>query len=116
MATNRLLPHTATIFTEIGEDENYRMKYAKRVLKRVYLETEKAYQGDQPIDKITMYAFDTKTIGEAGMQLKADGNEYLVPYDASAYAKPPNDARTIRRVVRRKAGSPRMWHWEVHAQ
>ena len=42
MATNRMLPHTATIFTEIGEDENYRMKYAKRVLKRVYLETEKA--------------------------------------------------------------------------
>ena len=70
----------------------------------------------QPIDKIIMYAFDTKTIGEAGMQLKADGNEYLVPYDASAYAKPPNDARTIRRVIRRKAGSPRMWHWEVHAQ
>lgn len=116
LATNRMLPHTATVFTEIGEDASYRMQYAKRVLKRVYLETEKAYQGEQPIDKITMYAFDTKTIGLAGMQLKADGNEYLVPYDASAYTKPPNDARTIRRVVRRKAGSPRMWHWEVCAQ
>lgn len=116
MATKRMLPHTATIFTEIGEDAQYKMQYAKRLLKNVYCETSKAYQNDQPVDAICMYAFDISTSGISGMQLKADGNEYLVPYDASAQTKLPADSRTIRKVVRRKAGSPRMWHWEVHAQ
>ena len=116
MATRRMLPHTATVFTEIGEDEHYRMMYDVRLLKHVYCETSKAYQNDQPIDAICMYAFDTATEGIAGMQIKADGKEYLTPYDAHNCTKPPDDARTIRKAVRRNAGKSRMWHWEVHAQ
>jgi len=116
VASRRMLPHTATVFVNTGRNARYETEYSAYVLNHVYCKGGQSYQGGTPSDPLTVYMFDLTTKGIGTLVLKGDGNQYIVPYDASSSAKPPKDARIIRAVERRKAGSPRMWHWKVVAE
>lgn len=117
MATKRMLPHTVTIFTDIGEDERYHTQYESQVYQHVYCQgISESYSGERPSDPVTVYLFDSSTSNMGTLKLKGDGKEYIVIGDASDCQKPPQNALNIRRVIRRHNGTRRMWHWEVHAE
>ena len=117
MATKRMLPHTITVFTDIGEDERYHTTYSKQVYRNVYCEgITNAYSGERPTNPVTIYLFDDATTNMANFNPKGNGKEYVVFYDDQTSTSPPSAALNIRRVLRRQNGSRRMWHWEVYAE
>lgn len=117
MATKRMLPHTVTIFTAIGEDEQYHARYEAQVYKHVYCKgITESYSGERPSNPVTVYFFDSVTTNVLSLQLKGDGKEYITIGDTSDCQKPPQHALCIRKVIRRRNGTSRMWHWEVHAE
>lgn len=117
MANRRVLPDTVTIFYDDGEDERYHTTYSSQVHKHVYCKgLADSYQGQRPANPVTIYMFDDGTTNMSALHLLGNGKEYVVPYEATGLSKPPSDAMNIRRVVRRKNGRRRMWHWEVHAE
>ena len=117
MASKKLLPHTITIFTDIGEDERYHTQYSKVVYQHVNCQgLTESYQAKKPSDPVTIYMFDHATTNVSQFQPLGNGKEYVVPYDASNLDRPPDEALNIRRVIRRKNGTRRMWHWEVYAE
>lgn len=117
MANRRMLPHTVTIFRAIGEGDDFKQRYEVTVHEHVYCpELAKGYSGQKPRNGLTALLFDTATSNMESFKLEGNGNEYIAPYHAAMCGKPPSDARTIRLVRRRKNGTPRMWHWEVHAE
>ncbi len=117
MATKRMLPHTVTIFTAIGEDEQYHTHYETQVYKHVYCRgITESYSGERPSNPVTAYFFDSATTNILSLNLKGDGKECMVIGDASDRRKPPENSLCIRKVIRRRNGTRRMWHWEVHAE
>lgn len=141
MATRRMLQDTATVFIPKGEDFGGKMQYEVYLFDHVFCRAStgaaKSGDGYAPSESITLYAFDRDskvTAGGAELDIaatceaifkvirdgynpKADNGEqpYVVPYDATTETSPPAKSRRITSVTRRKAGTPRMWHWEVHA-
>lgn len=116
MATRRVLPHTVTIWRDIGEDERYHTTYSKQTHQHVYCQgLAKSYAGDRPSNPVTIYMFDDATSNMSGFTLKGDGKEYVVPY-ACNEDQPPRSAMCVRNAVYRHNGTRRMWHWEVHAE
>ena len=141
MASNRLLQDTATLFVPLGENNDGIMRYGVYLLKKVFCRvstgTNMGKGSLSAGDTLTLFIFDGKSImtqdGAAktvatacerifyvtrGDKTPIDVSEklYVVPFDASALSKPPSGSRRVTKVYRRKAGSNRMWHWEVHAQ
>ena len=117
MATKRMLPHTVTVFTDIGQDERYHTQYTAEVYKNVYCQgITGSYSGERPSDPMTVYFFDSATTNIGTLKLKGNGKEYIVLGDMKDCQKPPQNALNIRSVVRRRNGTRRMWHWEVHAE
>lgn len=117
MATRRMLPHTITVFTDIGEDERYHTQYTSQVYEHVYCQgVTGSYSGERPSNPATIYLFDDATTNMANFHPLGNGKEYVVFYDASGETRPPNESMNIRRVVRRRNGTRRMWHWEVYAE
>lgn len=117
MASRRILPHTITIFTDIGEDSQYRSQYKKSVHEFVYCKgIAESYSGEKPSNPVTVYIFDSASTNVENFSVKGNGKEYIVYRDASNEEELPSDAKCIRKVVRRRNGTRRMWHWEVYAE
>lgn len=138
MASNRMLRDTATIFVPLDEDSDGIMQYDVYLMQSVFCRVSSGSTLNTTSltadDTLTLYAFDRKSVVKkngANMPvatacesifhvIRADGNTssekcYIVPYDASDNVKPPAHSRRASKAYRRMAGSPRMWHWEVHA-
>lgn len=141
MASNKLLQDTATLFVPLGENGDGVMQYGAYLLEKVFCRVSAGTnmsKGSLSVDDtLTLFIFDGKSImtqdGAArtvatacerifyvtrGDTTLIDVSEklYIVPYDATSLSKPPSGSRRVTKVYRRKAGSNRMWHWEVHAQ
>ncbi|WP_418232028.1 hypothetical protein [Butyricicoccus sp.] len=141
MASNKLLQDTATLFVPLGENDDGIMQYGAYLLEKVFCRvstgTNMSKGSLSAGDTLTLFIFDGKSImtqdGAAktvatacerifyvtrGDTTPIDISEklYIVPYDATSLSKPPSGSRRVAKVYRRKAGSNRMWHWEVHAQ
>lgn len=137
MASSILLRDTVTIFSPQGENDDGEMQYKTynlyNVSCRVQRGASKRSDGDASADSITLYVFDTSSrVTSGGIALDTakacDGifgviqepegdsgyRPYVAPYEASETL--PARAMRILSVYRRKAGTPRMWHWEVHAK
>lgn len=141
MASNKLLQDTATLFVPLGENDDGIMQYGAYLLEKVFCRvsagTNMSKESLSAGDTLTLFIFDRKSVmtqdGAArtvatacerifyvtrGGTTPIDISEklYVVPYDATTLPKPPSGSRRVTKVYRRKAGSTRMWHWEVHAQ
>lgn len=138
MASNRMLRDTATIFVPLDEDSDGIMQYDVYLMQSVFCRASSGSTLNTTSltadDTLTLYAFDRKSVvrrNGANMPVAtacetifhvicADRNAnseklYIVPYDASSLSRPPSHSRRVSKAYRRMAGSPRMWHWEVHA-
>lgn len=141
MASKNLLRDTATLFIPTEENDQGVMVYDVYLLTNIFCRsssgTKKNRSGTTPDEQVDMFIFDSgSAISKSGTDLDiattceaifhvvraSDFSDecvelgYVVPYDASAQTKPPALSRRIFRAVRRKAGTHRMWHWEVHAK
>jgi len=141
MATDRMLKDTVTVFVPTGEDNDGVMQYDVYLMRKVFCRVSAGSKLDKGSlsadDTVTLFVFDGKSVVtkngavmavatacEAIFYVIREGTTtndisdkfYVVPYDASMLTKPPARSRRITKVYRRKAGSARMWHWEVHAQ
>ena len=141
MATKRVLQDTATIFVPTGENNDSIMQYDVYLMQKVFCRASAGSKLDKGSlsadDTLALFVFDGKstvtkngavmpvaTACEAIFYVVRDGATtadisdkfYAVPYDASSLSKPPERSRRITQAYRRKAGSARMWHWEVHAK
>lgn len=140
MATNRLLQDTVTVYVPKGENSSHVMQYDVYQFCNVYCSvsggTAMSEGSLTPDDTLTLYIFDKSSrVYKSGEPMsisdtcedvfyvvrnntpKANVGDkyYIVPY-ATAAQKPPTASRRITQIYRRKAGSSRMWHWEVHAK
>lgn len=141
MATDRMLRDTATVFVPTGENSDGVMQYDVYLLQRVFCRASAGAKLDKgslsASDTLTLFVFDGKStltkngavmavataceaifyvIREDGTTNDISDKFYVVPYDASTLTKPPARSKRVTKVYRRKAGTHRMWHWEVHAQ
>lgn len=141
MASRNVLQDTATVFIPIEEDDFGVMRYNVYLLTHIFCRvasgTKKNKTGTLPDEQIDLFIFDSGSmISKDGVDLDlastcenifkvtraSDFSDecvelgYVVPCDASTLVKPPSLSRRIRSVIRRKAGTRRMWHWEVHAK
>lgn len=139
MANPRLLNDSVTVYIPIGEDVDGVMQWHVIVFNHVYAEASislaDASKGQRPSDAIKVFIFDANSqavmddyeedtatvcseIFDVTLEDRSfyDGKSYLVPYDSSSQKQPPLGSRAIKKVLRRKAGQKRMWHWEVEAK
>lgn len=141
MATDRMLRDTATVFVPTGENSDGIMQYDVYLMQKVFCRVSAGSKLDKGSlsadDTLTLFAFDGKSIltkngavmpvatsceaifyviRESSTTNDISEKFYVVPYDASTLTNPPARSKRITKVYRRKAGSARMWHWEVHAQ
>ncbi len=142
MPTDRMLPDTVTIFNRYGEDGNGNALYHTCVIQRVYARMKQGIaigRGEtgvtlNPADELIVYVFDQKSSSakpympfkewdasnaKAGYwTVHDDGSDLAVIGTATPTAQgaPPDNAQTFKaaKIIRRQAGKPRMWHWEVH--
>lgn len=141
MATKRLLNDVAKVFVPLGEDAQGKQIYRAYTFNQVYCTfssgTTRKQSGTSADDTLTMYVFDagsTITRDDTNLDVAEtcehifgvlcgtasmaddDSKIYIVPYNAGAIDKPPQNCQRVSSVKRLKAGSKRMWHWEVHAR
>lgn len=141
MATDRMLKDTVTVFVPTGENDDGVMQYDVYLMRKVFCRVSAGSKLDKGSlsadDTVTLFVFDGKSVVtkngavmavatacEAIFYVIREGTTtndisdkfYVVPYDASTLTMPPARSRRITKVYRRKAGSARIWHWEVHAQ
>ena len=140
MATKRMLHDKATLFVPMGENDDGAMHYDVYILSTVFCRTGAGMtmnNGQNPADSLDLYIFDTMSaitkngapmavatacesifhvIRDNPTAIDTSEKMYVLPYADSEAVKPPAMCRRVREIVRRKAGSTRMWHWEVHAK
>ena len=134
MASRRMLADTVELYNYLGEIDD-EATYQKTILRHCYCPTNQGVgrgnQGKIPNDTATLYIFDAGTVAEA-----EDGSRRsYIPYsewedlpDRSRYwtlddsgddffRKSGSEEKfRIAGVSRRKAGTRRMWHFEVSAR
>ena len=134
MASRRILIDTVTLYNYVGEVNDI-ATYQETVLKHCYCPTEKGIgnglHAKKPSETAKLYLFDSKTVATS-----ADGarrsylpyNQWKAVEDKSAYwtlndsgkdffVKEGQTARfEITRFSHKKAGTKRMWHFEVEAK
>ena len=136
MGVANLLNGFATVYVPLGEDSNGAMRWQRYELARVYCESSKtdirSSGGKHPSDRTTLYVFDARStvkvkgvvhsaeakcpdIFDIKMTRIAGGFLQMVPYRSDAQT-PPADSVEIQKVQHFKAGTRRMWHWEVVAE
>lgn len=138
MASSRILKNAVTIYKPLGEDAQGAMQWKKVVFDKVYFEASRAVsdgsRGSRPSDTTILYIFSERSIATVGViphtageiceQLFAvasnrddfeDDKMYLALSKCDSEA-PPRGSLLIKRVQHFKAGSSRMWHWEVEAR
>lgn len=138
MGSSRILKNAVTIYKPKGEDDQGRMQWEKVVFEKVYFEASRAVsdgsRGSRPTDTTVLYIFSERSVatknwkvytaGSICEQLFAvvnnrddfeDDRMHLVLYKCDSDA-PPQGSLLIKRVRQFKAGSSRMWHWEVEAR
>lgn len=138
MAGNRILKNAVTIYKPLGEDDQGAMQWRKVVFDKVYFEASRAVSdgnhGSRPSDNTVVYIFSERsTATENGKMFVAaeickqlfsvesnrkdfeDDRMYLALAKCEA-SIPPKSSLLIKKVRYFKAGSSRMWHWEVEAR
>lgn len=138
MGNSRILKNAVTVFRSLGEDSEGRMQWRRIVFERVYFEdsssrTDKSGGGHRS-DPSVLYIFSERSVAKEGGgmftaasicdQLFSNGSSrdqadfvdmYMFPGIVEVEV-PPRGSLLIKKVMYRKAGSSRMWHWEVHAE
>lgn len=138
MGSSRILKNAVTIYKPLGEDTQGRMQWRRIVFDKVYFEASRAVSdgshGSRPSDTTVLYIFSERSIAYEGVILYTageicehlfavvsnrddfeDDRMYLALSKCDSEA-PPKGSLLIKRVQYFKAGSCRMWHWEVEAR
>lgn len=142
MASKRMLLDSVTIFNYLGEDDDGNALYQPTIIQNVYVRMAQGISlgrtesgvSLQPQDELIAYIFDKGSKAENSIipfsewdaladksgywTIHDDGKDLMViglptPTEEGA---PPDGVQVFKasRAIRRKAGRPRLWHWEVH--
>lgn len=134
MASKRMLPHAVVLRNYIGEDNNGEAQYLPAFLSFVYVERLRKVSsggvGLNPDDKIRLFVFDGASIvtdenGERKTFASPEAWESMTAaqratawttQDGKDKIDAGDETYTIVSVDRFRAGSHRMWHWEVYGK
>ncbi len=142
MPNVRMLPDTITLYNYSGEDGDGNACYLPTVIQRVYARMTQGIvvgRGEttitlEPADALIVYVFDQSSVcAKTFLPFKEwdassskadhwtvhdDGSDLIAigTPTSTASGAPPDNVQSFKATknIRRQAGKPRMWHWEVH--
>lgn len=120
MGSERVCPHSITLYSFTGEDADGHALYRRTLLQGVHVhESQGVKGGENSDDYVRVHIFDDTVKASDGWTISPEGKDYFAIGDHTAPDGVLPTALPLFRIVtvaRREMGSRRMWHWRIEAR